>query len=67
MSSGDAALSFTPATLASGEISLRKNLVAFASGDLRDSLALSLAVPPRAIAGSLRVNYLTPTADGMDR
>jgi hypothetical protein len=67
MNSGDASLSFTPATLASGEISVSKNRVAFASGDLRDSLALSLAIPPRAVAGSLRVNYLTPTADGMDR
>jgi hypothetical protein len=67
MNGGAQALSFTPAALASAELSLRKNRLAFAHGDLRDSLALSFTLPPRAVSGSLRVDYLTPTADGMAR
>lgn len=66
MNGGGQALSFTPATLASAEFGLRKGNLAFAHGSLRDSLALSFTVPPRAITGSLKVSYLTPTADGLD-
>jgi hypothetical protein len=66
MASGDNVLRFTPANLVSAQIGLRKSGVAF-SGDLRDSLGLSFIVPPRAISGSLRAAYLTPTADGLGR
>lgn len=65
MSGGAQALAFTPATLVSAEFGLRKNHVAFADGDLRDSLSVAVSLPPRAIAGKLRVNYLTRTADGL--
>jgi len=59
-------LAFSPATMVSGELGLRKNhLTAKGRNGLADSLALSIVVPPRAVAGNLRVDYLTPTADGM--
>lgn len=67
MNGGAQTLSFTPAALASAELSVRKNDLAFGHGKLRDSLALSVTVPPRAIAGNLKVDYLKPTADGLDR
>ena len=67
MNGGTQAISFTPAMLASAEIGVRKRGLAFASKSLRDSLALSVTLPPRAVSGSLRVSYLTPTADGLER
>ena len=30
-------------------------------------MSLALVVPPRAISGALALNYLSPTADGLDR
>ncbi|MFC3173987.1 S8 family serine peptidase [Novosphingobium bradum] len=60
-------LTFTPATLVSGEFGIRRKGLAFRSGTgLADSLALALTVPPRAIAGQMRVDYLAPTPDGLD-
>ena len=62
-----AAIGFTPATLASASVTARKTKLLFGEGDRHDSLALSLAMPPRAIAGSLDLNYLTRTPDGLGR
>ena len=68
MSRGLDGLAITPATLASAELGLRRHrLVTGRGSGLTDSLALTLAVPPRAVSGSLRVDYMTPTADGLDR
>lgn len=64
---GAETIALTPATLVSGEVGLRKRGLAFAGRAMRDSLALSVTMPPRAVAGNLRVNYLAPTADGLDR
>lgn len=66
-SAGAETFAFTPATLASAEVGLHKRGLAFAGRGLRDSMALSVTVPPRGVAGSLRVNYMAPTADGLDR
>lgn len=54
-------------TLASASVTARKTKLLFGEGDRHDSLALSLAMPPRAIAGSLDLNYLTRTPDGLGR
>lgn len=62
----DAALSFTPTTLVSAEIAVSKNGVAFSGHGASDHLTLSLALPPRGIAGGLRASYMKPTADGME-
>ena len=57
-------LAFTPGNMVSAELGLRKSGLAFAS---RDSLAFSIVLPPRAISGQLRVNYMTRTPDGLGR
>jgi hypothetical protein len=66
MAGGDNVLRFTPANMVSAQLGLRKSGVAFA-GTMHDSLGLSFVLPPRAISGSLRAAYLTPTADGLGR
>jgi hypothetical protein len=55
------------ANLASAELRLRKNGVAFAGGGLDDSMSVALVMPPRAVSGSLRLDYMTRTADGLGR
>jgi hypothetical protein len=64
MASGSDGLAITPANMVSAEIGLRKSGLAFAD---RDSLGLSFVLPPRAISGQVRVDYMTPTADGLGR
>ena len=64
MSTGADGLSFTPASMVSAEIGLRKPGLAFGN---RDSVGLSLVLPPRAISGQIQVDYLTPTPDGLGR
>jgi hypothetical protein len=64
MTSGKDGLVFTPANMVSAEIGLRKSGLAF---DGRDSLGLSFVMPPRAVSGQLRVDYMTRTADGLGR
>lgn len=55
------------ANVASAELRLRKNGVAFAGGGLDDSMSVALVMPPRAVSGSLRLDYMTRTADGLGR
>jgi hypothetical protein len=57
----------TPANIVSAEMRLRKAGVAFADGKLSDSLGIALVMPPRAVSGSLKVDYLTRTEDGLGR
>ena len=63
------AIGFTPSTLVSGQASLRKHGLAFGGAGpndgMTDSLALAFVVPPRAVSGALRVDYLTRTPDGL--
>lgn len=65
MHGGQGAISITPANLVSAEFGLRKSRLAFGQGDLRDSLGLAFVLPPRAVSGELRVDYMTRTADGL--
>ena len=59
-------MSFTPATLASAEMSLRKANILFGGRNGRsDNLSLAIVMPPRAVAGALKLDYLTRTADGL--
>lgn len=67
MATGVTPFSFSPANLVSAELGLRKSAIAFKQGDKRDSLALALVMPPRAISGHVRVDYMTRTADGLGR
>lgn len=55
------------ANVASAELRLRKDGVAFAGGGLDDSMSLALVMPPRPVSGSLRLDYMTRTADGLGR
>ena len=64
-SSGQA-IGFSPTTLVSGEVGMSRSGILFRGLGTKDSLRASFSLPPRAIAGSLRLNYMTPTADGMD-
>lgn len=61
------AFAFSGGNIVSGELSLRKIGVAFAAGSLRDSFGLALVLPPRAVSGSLMVEHLTRTQDGLGR
>jgi hypothetical protein len=67
MATGADGLRFTPANMVSGELSLRKNGIAFAGRQVRDNFGLAFVVPPRAISGNLRLDYLVPTTDGLGR
>ena len=69
VTTGAAAEAFrlTPANIASAELRLRKGGIGFSQGDMQDSLSLALVVPPRAVSGSLKVDYLTRTDDGLGR
>jgi hypothetical protein len=64
MASGSDGLAFTPANMVSAELGLRKSGLAF--GD-RDSFGVSFVMPPRAISGQIRVDYMTRTPDGLGR
>jgi hypothetical protein len=66
MPAGQGSLSFTPANLASVELGVRKSRLLF-SGQrgIRDRLGIAFAIPPRAISGKLRVDYLSRTDDGL--
>ncbi|MGE5721472.1 MAG: S8 family peptidase [Sphingomonadales bacterium] len=57
----------TQSNVASGELRLRKNGLAFSRGGFNDSLSLAFVVPPRAVSGSLRADFLTRTPDGLGR
>jgi hypothetical protein len=61
------AFRLTPANIASAELRLRKGGIGLAGDQAQDSLSLALVMPPRAVSGSLRVDYMTRTADGLGR
>jgi hypothetical protein len=67
MAGASGALSMTPANLVSAEAGLRKSGIFANRTSMRDSLAFSIAMPPRAVSGNLRIEYLTPTADGLGK
>lgn len=58
--------SLTPASLISGEASIRRRNILF-NGSTTDSFALAVTLPPRAVAGSLSLDHITPTEDGLGR
>ena len=58
--------SFTPTTLVSGEARIHRSGILF-DGSTMDSLAFAVSVPPRAVAGSLRIDHMTRTEDGLGR
>ena len=58
--------SFTPATLVSGEARIQRSGIFF-NGATADSVAFALSVPPRAVAGSLSIDYMARTDDGLGR
>lgn len=61
-------MGFTPATLASAEMSVHKRNILFGGRNGRsDSLSVAIVMPPRAVSGDLKLAYLTPTADGMSQ
>lgn len=66
MSQSTDSIRFTPANLISAEIGMNFNNFFFASKDKQDSFALALVLPPQAISGNLVLDYMSPTADGLD-
>jgi hypothetical protein len=67
MKDGAGDIGVTPANLLSGELKLRRIGLAFGHGAVTDSLGLALVVPPRAVSGTLRVNHMARTPDGLGR
>jgi subtilisin family serine protease len=57
----------TPTTTVSGEVTLSRKGIIASGGNVTDSLRTSLVIPPRAISGDLKLEYLAPTEDGMSR
>ncbi|HVM23214.1 MAG TPA: S8 family serine peptidase [Sphingomicrobium sp.] len=64
--SGAGLFNFTPTGLVSAEASVRRSSVLF-SGKTADSVALAVTLPPRALFGSLSIEHLAPTEDGLGR
>jgi len=60
-------ITLTPSRIVSGELRLRKAGVATMGDGLTDNLSLALVMPPRAVSGSLKVEYVARTADGLGR
>jgi hypothetical protein len=65
MSAGHDSLRLTTADLVSAELGLRKTGFAFTGNGPRDSLSLAFVMPPRAVSGQMRVDYMTRTPDGL--
>lgn len=65
--SSSALFDLTPSNIVSTELRARKAGVAFSNGRLADSLSVALVLPPRAVSGSLRLDYMVPTDDRMGR
>lgn len=59
-------LAFTGATLASGEVGVRRSNLFF-NGGTQDALTFSLTQAPTAVAGALALDYLERTDDGLGR
>jgi len=57
----------TPATMVSGNLGVKKTGVLFGKGQMSDGFGLTFSIPPRAVKGSLQVDYMTRTADGTGR
>lgn len=63
----DDAMRFTPANLVSAEVGLAKHGLLASGTERSDHLSFAFVVPPRAVSGALALNYMAPTADGLDR
>ncbi|MFZ4604816.1 MAG: S8 family peptidase [Caulobacter sp.] len=59
-------IGFSDSVLVSGEIGARITRSGLGKSALRDSLALALSATPQAVSGRLDLDYLAPTADGLD-
>jgi hypothetical protein len=64
--SGDGIFRFTPALLASAEARIQRSGLLL-RGSTRDSFALAIALPPQALSGSLHLDHMTRTDDGLGR
>ncbi|HEX8569430.1 MAG TPA: S8 family peptidase [Caulobacteraceae bacterium] len=64
---GAGPLRFTDAVLASGEAGVRRSNLLFDGKRRSDSLSMSLALAPRALSGSLQLDYFERTEDGLGR
>lgn len=64
--SGNGLFRFTPTTMASGEARLQRSGLLF-TGATSDKLTFALSVPPRALAGSLDLEHMARTEDGLGR
>ena len=58
--------SLTPASLISGEASIRRGNIFF-NGSTTDSVVLAVTLPPRALSGTLSLDHITRTEDGLGR
>ncbi|CAN1552405.1 Peptidase S8/S53 domain containing protein [Caulobacteraceae bacterium] len=59
-------IGFSDSVLVSGEIGARITRSGLGKAALQDSLALALRATPQAVSGRLDLDYLAPTADGLD-
>jgi hypothetical protein len=66
MSNNERAISFSPTTFVSTEVSVGHSGLMFDRGELHDTVRVSLTIPPRAVSGNLQLDYMSPTADGLD-
>lgn len=65
-SASDGVFQFTPARIVAAEASIQRRGLLF-DGATRDNLALAVVLPPRAVSGSLELDHMTRTPDGLGR
>lgn len=63
---GSGLFNFTPTGLVSAEASISRQGILF-SGSAADRVGLALTLPPRAVFGSLSIEHMVPTEDGLGR
>ena len=66
MNLGGQAIGFTPTTLVSGELAVARSGVFVRNSAASDSLRVAVSLPPRAVAGNLRLDFMSRSADGME-
>jgi subtilisin family serine protease len=59
-------IGFSDSVLASGEIGARFSRTRPGKAALRESLSMALRATPQAVSGRLFLNYMAPTADGLE-
>jgi len=57
---------FSDGVLVSGEVGARISRVGLGKADLRESLSIGLRAAPQAVSGHLYLDYMAPTADGLE-